>query len=105
MMELDEAADGQTIDLAVGEVLTIRLLENPTTGYRWEARSMPNAICDLVSNEYLAPAAPIPGASGTRCWMLRAARLGDAGLLLVYRRPWDGPSQQEKTFAVRLRVG
>jgi inhibitor of cysteine peptidase len=102
-MELDEAAHGQTIDLAVGDELTIRLAENPTTGYRWDVRSRASTVCDLASDEYEAPK-PTPGAGGVHVWAFRATRPGAAELLLVYRRPWDEPSEPEKTFAVRIRV-
>ena len=103
MPELDEMANGQAIDLAIGDDLTIRLPENPTTGYRWEVRSGADTVCLPVTDEYRAPK-PTPGAGGVHVWVFRAARRGDVGLVLVYRRPWDEPEQQEKVFVVRLRV-
>ena len=103
MLELDEAGNDQTIDLAVGDEFAVRLPENPTTGYRWEVRSRADAVCALASDEYQAPK-PTPGAGGAHVWAFRATRRGSAELLLVYRRPWDEPSKPEKTFAVWIRV-
>jgi len=103
MLELDEAGNGRTIDLALGDEFTVGLPENRTTGYRWEVRSRAAAVCDLASDEYQAPK-PTPGAAGVHVWTFRATRPGAAELLLVYRRPWGEPSTPEKTFAVRIRA-
>jgi predicted secreted protein len=35
-VEVSDAGFGQTIELAVGDELVLRLSENPTTGFRWE---------------------------------------------------------------------
>ncbi len=35
MIVVDQSASGQTLDLPVGQVIELRLAENPTTGFRW----------------------------------------------------------------------
>jgi len=53
------------VTLEVGGQVTLELQANPTTGYSWELTAAPDtAVVRLVSDDYVRPAEPIPGAGG-----------------------------------------
>jgi predicted secreted protein len=103
MMSVSEAANGQTVDLAVGETLDVHLSENRGTGYRWHIVSSGEPVVDVARDSYEAAAGP-PGRPGTHTWQLRAVRLGEGRFDLAYRRPWEGEQPSARSFSLVLRV-
>lgn len=86
-LELDFSANGQTVALAAGQALVLRLEENPTTGYQWSVTSSGNLR--LEANDFVPACGPAVGASGLRCQRWRAQGAGTHPLELVYRRAWE----------------
>lgn len=84
----------QAVTAAAGDRLTLRLPENPTTGYRWSATVRGDAI-ELVSSELLAGPAGRPGAGGERVIVLRATHPGHGEAEFRLARSWapDAPAE------------
>ena len=61
-MVLTESDRGRTVELAAGSLVTLRLRENPTTGYRWSMQS--TGGLELVGDRY-EPGGAV-GAAGVR---------------------------------------
>lgn len=91
---------GRTVQLAAGESATLRLSENPTTGYRWTVLS--NAGLELVRDTYEGGSGAV-GAGSTRVLEFRAARTGSATLQLVNRQEWN-PEGAADRFEVLVTV-
>jgi inhibitor of cysteine peptidase len=87
-MDLNEQDSGRTIKVKRGAMITIRLVENPTTGYRWalEAGSGLEQVED--QNE---PGGKI-GAAGVRVLRFHAKSIGTHELRLKNWREWEGES-------------
>jgi inhibitor of cysteine peptidase len=100
---IDETANGQQRDFALGQAFEICLPENPTTGYRWQLDTAANSICVLEQDRFEAPDGP-PGQGGRHRWQFRAAQAGRATIDFSYRRAWAGAGPPTKTFALRVRV-
>ena len=85
-MIFNEQDSGRTVKVKSGEVITIRLVENPTTGYRWavEAGSGLEQVED--QNE---PGGRI-GAAGVRVLQFHAKSIGTHELRLKNWREWEG---------------
>lgn len=77
------------VEIGVGDLLTVRLNENPTTGYRWEP--VTTRGLELMSDHFESTVDSI-GASGIRVFQFRAAILGQHELLLNNLRSWEGNS-------------
>jgi predicted secreted protein len=103
MMPVDEASNGQTVELVVGETLDVHLFENRVTGFRWTIVSSGEPVVDVARDSYEAAAGP-PGRPGTHTWQLRAARPGEGHFELAYRRPWEGEQPPARSFSLVLRV-
>jgi len=102
MIVVEQGQSGQTVDLPVGQVMELRLAENPTTGYRWRFVADGTPTCVIVSDRFEGPAGP-PGAGGEHTWQIKAARPGDCDIALRYARSFESKSAA-KSFALRVRV-
>ncbi len=103
MLRVDQSRDNTEAVLAVGQTLEIALLENPTTGFRWELKASAEPICVPRGNTFDRPSAGI-GKSGTRRWRFEAIRAGVGRIELVYRRAWEQDKPPAQTFQLAVRV-
>ena len=99
---LDRSDNGQSISTAVGQVVTIHLEGNPSTGYQWLATE--NDALDISISFQPAPQPPeTVGASGLFEIKVTPLNAGDTQLQLEYRREWlDQPPTE--TFVLQLDV-
>ncbi len=103
-MTVTDADNGASVTLSAGEQLTVRLAENPTTGYRWRAEPWDGSLLELTGDEYQAPGDARPGAAGEHEWHFVARRPGGGSLRLAYRRAW-GDADPAKVFSLNVAVG
>ena len=100
-IELGPADAGTRRSVNVGELTTVRLPENPTTGYRWQIPSE-NACLRLVEDRFDGAQSP-RGAGGDRVLVFEAVRAGSASLRLMKSRSWESGKPLEE-YAVDLDV-
>lgn len=102
----NESFNGSTVTIAAGgETFGIRLNENPTTGYSWNATITPGLT--LVSDGYEPnpETAGLMGAGGTHHWILRSGNeAGKEQFSAVYMRPWENVTGSEQTFVLHVNV-
>lgn len=81
------ADSGKSLELAEGERVTIRLPENPTTGYLWQTEATGEEVVSLVGRE---PGPPGVGVGGGRevSFIFEARGLGEARVRLKRGRSW-----------------
>ncbi|NLE65969.1 MAG: protease inhibitor I42 family protein [Lentisphaerae bacterium] len=73
-----------------GEIFTIRLEANATTGYQWALKNIKaQDVCLLLSSEYEPSDSGLAGAGGFQVWTFAALERGDATLEFEYLRPWE----------------
>ena len=96
---LDLTASGQTVALAAGQTLELRLAENPTTGYRWSVHA--SGGLQALGDAHV-PGGPLPGAAGER--RLRWCSPGEATheLLLLHQREWEPADRAIGRFALTV---
>lgn len=99
----NEGCNDQTIDLAAGQKIEIRLAENPTTGFRWQRTTGDLAACRLISDTFGASPGP-PGRGGEHSWIFAAVRPGECDIEFHLRRPWAGSAEPARTFKLHIRV-
>jgi inhibitor of cysteine peptidase len=107
MMQVDETFNGREVALHLGDMLEVRLSENPSTGYRWTQpqgfSSGWTTILKQVDDTFDSPAS-VPGRSGTRVLRFESIGTGDADLLMQYRRSWDKDAEPARSFRLHVRV-
>jgi predicted secreted protein len=100
----DESSSGKTVSLASGSTVTIRLKENPTTGYSWVA-TIPEGLT-VVEDVYTPDTVPtgIVGSGGAHTWQLRSAIAGTYTFRGIYMQPWMNVTGSEQTYTLTLVV-
>ena len=100
-LELDRAADGQTVTLALGQGLRLRLAENPTTGYQWSESGSSSL---RLESSLFTPVGAAAGGGGTRQFQWRAHFAGIQRLSLAQRRAWEPIDQAIGLFTLTVVV-
>jgi inhibitor of cysteine peptidase len=103
MLHLDESSLDRTVRVPVGQVIELRLNENPTTGFRWSFAADGAPVCSVVADKF-ERTADRPGAGGEHAWQIEAVRAGTCHLRLVYRRPFGPAAPPARTFALDVEV-
>jgi inhibitor of cysteine peptidase len=100
-IELTPSDAGSRRALRVGDIVTVRLPESPTTGYRWEAHYDDASL--RPTDDRFDAAGSSRGSGGVRVLTFEAVRAGEVTLHLANRRAWESgaPSQE---FSVQLDV-
>jgi inhibitor of cysteine peptidase len=108
-LNLDASADGTTQQLKMGEVMSITVDSNPSTGYSWFATvSNPDILAQMGEPEYLAPtedsSTMVLGAPGTETFIFQGTDTGNVTLTLEYKRGWETDVAPEKTITITVEV-
>lgn len=107
-LKLDVNADGTTQQLKIGQVLSVSLESNPSTGYSWFAKSSDTAvIVQMGEPEFQAPeesSTPMVGAPGTDTIYFQAIEAGTATITFDYLRGWETAVTPEKTVTITVEV-
>lgn len=81
-------ADNQTLDtifLNHKDTLTISLVTNASTGYKWNYTDE-NEFLKLIETKAEAPKSKLIGASGKKIFIFKAVKKGEVNLKLYYTR-------------------
>ena len=96
---MDVASEAASTVRLAGDVLTIELAENRTTGYEWTIAALDEAALDPLDDEFAPPSSQAPGAGGTRTLRFTVRAAGTVELAL--RRPWT-PEEVRDRLVVRV---
>ena len=104
--KITDADNGKQITVKSGDVVTVSLVSNPTTGYSWQVMKIDNAVLVQVGDpEYKqSPGTEgLVGAGGTETFRFKAVGTGETTLGLGYMRPWESLPPIE-TYTVTIKV-
>ena len=103
MLTIDQSYDRRSVDLPVGQVLELRLPENPTTGFSWSFESNGGPACAVVNDQFVGSGTR-PGRGGQHAWQIRGVQVGACQFSLAYRRPWEAGVPSAQVFHVQVNV-
>ena len=106
-----EAHISRQVEVKAGDVFTIVLDSNPTTGFIWteQAKIDDTNILKQTEHAYVAPQAndgmkPVAGMSGIEEWWFTAGKTGTTTATMNYSRPWEGGEKDVRTFVLTVVV-
>lgn len=97
-----QAQNGETIALAQGETLVVKLAGNPTTGYQWTVAQIDADYLQDLGSTYAADSSAI-GSGGTYAFRFEARKPGTTDLVLAYRRAWE-TSADDETYSLAVTI-
>jgi len=106
-VQLTDADNGSTVELANGGALIVALPSNPTTGFSWSVAESSGLQLELQGEPAYVPAGSttqVVGAGGTEVFTFEAVDAGTAELTLEYRRPFESGVAPQETFSVTVEI-
>ena len=99
-----EEQNKATVSVNQGSVITVRLQENPTTGYQWNLTTTPGLR--VISDNYVPSdtTGKLVGSGGTRVWDISATATGEQKINAVYKRSWEPVTGNETSFLLTVMV-
>ncbi len=100
--------DGKSIFLSNGQIFSVQLEGNPTTGYAWEIQDYDASLLKLIGEPLYKTSTtatvPLVGQGGSFTFsFLTLDKIGKTTLKLIYRRSW-GTSAPEQEFTLNVQL-
>lgn len=86
-MDKTYSKNNDEIKTKVGEIFSVELESNPTTGYQWEENFDEKKV-KLVDKNFVLPSSAF-GASGKETFTFEALSEGTSTIRLDYKRAWE----------------
>ncbi len=101
----NETANNTTATIPLGSGgLMVRLTENPSTGYSWNATVTSGLTIVDDAFEQNPASQGMAGAPGTHYWILSGTAAGQQKFSAIYMRPWENVTGTEDTFVLNILV-
>ena len=81
--------DDKQAVMTIGQMLTVTLPGNITTGFNWYLAQLPDFLERIGEEEYVPAQSQMVGAGGISIWKFEAVASGTDTLCFVYKRPWE----------------
>ena len=95
--------NNNVIKTKVGEIFSIELESNATTGYQWK-ESFDEKKVKLIDKKFDLPSSAI-GASGKETFTFEALSEGTSTIQLDYKRPWESDSIEKVEIKLQSQKG
>jgi len=95
--------NGRVVSVKVGDTVSVRLPENPTTGYSWAIDSIDAKRLEADAPTYQGEGAGL-GTGGSKTWRFLARAPGRTRFGLKHWRHWEGDASVVERFAVTLDI-
>lgn len=102
---IEKDGEGRQYQVSPGQTVSLRLPENPTTGYRWEVEFFDDSILGAPASDFYTSGEPAVGAGGIRTFAFEARSPGKTHLRLILKRSWESKQQAADYFAITVQVG
>ncbi|WKV51387.1 MULTISPECIES: protease inhibitor I42 family protein [Dickeya] len=100
------AVDNQHKETKVGEQFEVTLPANPSTGYTWAIKKLPDVV--VLTGKTYKPGADCHdkvGCGGHEMFHFKAVKAGEGEIDLSYARPWEKqPQPDDKEAVIKVTV-
>ena len=103
-VRITEGHNGQVLTLNQGDLLSLSIEGNTSTGYIWEIEEVDSSVLALKGEPDYRSSSRLTGAGGTYTFTFEAAAPGNTTLRLKYYRSFENDVPPIKTFTVTVTV-
>ena len=105
MLELTQADNGKSVDARPGDLIIIRLPENPTTGFRWTVDKVDPLCVEAQGSSFSPPRDGAVGGGGERTFSFQVKGEGGTGNIgLKLKRQWEADASAAERYSVTVKV-
>jgi inhibitor of cysteine peptidase len=101
---IDQGDNNKTFESRVGDMITITVKENPTTGYRWKSQ-IDEEIILMEDSKYLIDPSSRIGGGGARTFTFRVRSPGKTKIHLNLNREWEKEKNPIDQLVVFIQAG
>jgi len=101
---VNESQNTATVYMNRSDLITVRLAENPTTGFQWNLTTTPGLSVVRDVYEPTDTSGTVVGSGGTHVWDISAEMIGEQKINAVYKRSWEPITGNESTFSMTIVV-
>ncbi len=101
---LNESDNNKDVKVAKGELFTIMLPAQPSTGFTWEVTAVDPKILGQYAKPIFRYSSKLMGAKGSYMLRFRALKTGESPVQLAYRRNFEKKIAPAKTYKVVVQV-
>ncbi|MDM8523894.1 beta-propeller domain-containing protein [Desulfococcaceae bacterium HSG8] len=104
--EFTKANDGEIVTLETGDVLTVKLSSNRSTGFMWNIEELDQDVLQHTDDSYKSDCDDrlIAGCGGSETWTFKALSSGKTRLSMAYYRHWESVESADSTFTLDIVV-
>jgi inhibitor of cysteine peptidase len=95
---------GKTLEVSQGDTFSVRLAENPSTGYRWGVDASNEQIVKLQGADFSIAPETSMGGGGARFFTFKTQSPGTVRIQLKLAREWEPEDAAIGRFEVTIRV-
>jgi len=101
---VNESQNTGTVYMNQSKIITVRLAENPSTGFQWNLTTTPGLR--IIKDEYVSSdtSGKMVGSGGTHVWDISTEMLGQQEIRAVYKRSWEPTTGNESAFSMKIIV-
>jgi len=99
---VSEEQNKETVNLGLNNTITLKLIENPTTGFQWNLTTSPGLV--VIADNYQPSSPQLPGSGGVHSWDMKAVQPGTQEIKATYMRSWEPVTGNETTFTMNVIV-
>jgi len=101
---ISQTDQGGVFECRLGDVILIRLEENPSTGYQWEVSGIDEQVLKPQDSEYSGAASTALGSGGARTFSFKPQSPGTAKVRMRLRKAWEPEDAAIDHFEVTVHV-
>jgi inhibitor of cysteine peptidase len=102
MLTLNDTGKSQSAKF--GELIIIKLPENPTTGYNWEIREFDKKIIELADAKYESAEGSQIGGGGMKTFKFKPKSIGSTTVKLILKRISEPDNSAIQHFEANVKV-
>ncbi|HVP94549.1 MAG TPA: protease inhibitor I42 family protein [Methanoregulaceae archaeon] len=101
---ITEEQNNATVSVNQGNTITLKLPENPTTGFQWNLTTTPGLT--ITGDRYVPSdkTGTLVGSGGTHIWEIAATGTGTQEVSAIYKRSWEPITGNETMFGITFMV-
>jgi inhibitor of cysteine peptidase len=101
---VNESQNTATVYMNRSNLITVRLAENPSTGFQWNLTT--TAGLSIIKDEYVPDdtSGKLVGSGGTHIWDISTDNIGEQKIQAIYKRSWEPTTGNESTFSMTVEV-
>lgn len=104
------ASNGETLNIHVGDTISVALPQNASTGYTWVHKNVFHGVMKQHGSKTTSNFEPgtnvgtLVGQPSVETWTYVAVKPGTATIRMEYMRPWEKDTEPSNTFEVTVNV-